>query len=135
MSDAYKSLSHCKYLVQYHLVWCPKFRFKVINDNIKRSLKNILVDICNEYQYKILELEVMPDHIHIFLSAQPTVAPTDIVRTLKSISAIDLFKEYPELKKFYARCGSLWSKGYFVSTIGNVSSQTIKRYIQNQNSN
>ena len=77
----------------------------------------------------------MPDHIHIFLSAKPTVAPTDIVRTLKSISAIKIFEEYPELKKFYARCGSLWSKGYFVSTIGNVSSQTIKRYIQNQNSN
>ena len=77
----------------------------------------------------------MPDHIHIFLSAKPTVAPTDIVRTLKSISAIKLFKEYPKLKKFYARCGSLWSKGYLVSTIGNVSSHTIKRYIQNQKSN
>ncbi|MBM7556627.1 IS200/IS605 family transposase [Halanaerobacter jeridensis] len=135
MNNNYKSLSHCKYLVQYHLVWCPKFRFEVINGNIKKSLKNIFADICNKYQYGILELEVMPDHIHIFLSAKPTVAPTDIVRTLKSISAIKLFKEYPKLKKFYARCGSLWSKGYFVSTIGNVSSQTIKRYIQNQNSN
>ena len=135
MSNNYKSLNHCKYLVQYHLVWCPKFRFKVINDNIKKSLRNILDDICNKYQYEILELEVMPDHIHIFLSAKPTVAPTDIVRTLKSISAIELFKKHPKLKKFYARCGSLWSKGYFVSTIGNVSSQTIKRYIQNQNSN
>lgn len=135
MNNNYKSLSHCKYLVQYHLVWCPKFRFKVINGNIKKSLKNILANVCNKYQYEILELEVMPDHIHIFLSAKPTVAPTDIVRTLKSISAIKLFKEYPKLKKFYARCGSLWSNGYFVSTIGNLSSQTIKRYIQNQNFN
>ena len=135
MNNNYKSLSQCKYLVQYHLVWCPKFRFEVINGNIKKSLENILGNICNKYQYEILELEVMSDHIHIFLSAKPTVAPTDIVRTLKSISAIELFKKYPKLKKFYARCGSLWSKGYFVSTIGNVSSQTIKRYIQNQNSN
>lgn len=135
MSNNYKRLSHCKYLVQYHFVWCPKFRFKVINGNIKKSLKNILTNVCNRYQYEILELEVMPDHIHIFLSAKPTVAPADIVRTLKSISAIKVFKEYPKLKKFYARCGSLWSKGYFVSTIGNVSSQTIKRYIQNQNFN
>jgi putative transposase len=135
MRNGYNSLSHCKYLLQYHLVWCPKFRFKVINGNIKKSLKNILVDICNKYQYEILELEVMPYHIHIFLSAKPTVAPTDIVRTLKSISVIELFKEYPKLKKFYARCGSLWSKGYFVSTISNISSHTIKRYIQNQNSN
>ena len=77
----------------------------------------------------------MPDHIHIFLSVKPTVAPTDIVRTLKSISAINLLKKYPKLKKFYAHCGSLWSKGYFVSTIGNVSSHTIKKYNQNQKSN
>lgn len=135
MSNDYKSLSHCRYLVQYHLVWCPKFRFEVIQGDIEQSLKNILVNICNEYKYEILELEVMSDHIHIFLSAKPTVAPSDIVRTLKSISTIELFKEYPKLKKFYARCGSLWSKGYFVSTIGNVSSRTIKRYIQNQKSN
>jgi putative transposase len=129
MSKDYKSLA------QYHLVWCPKFRFEVIQEDIECSLKNILAEICNKYQYEILELEVMPGHIHIFLSAKPTVAPTDIVRTLKSISAIKLFKEYPKLKKFYARCGSLWSKGYFVSTIENVSSHTIKRYIQNQKSN
>jgi len=135
MSNDYKSLSHCRYLVQYHLVWCPKFRFEVIQGDIEQSLKNILANVCNKYQYEILELEVMPDHIHIFLSAKPTVAPTDIVRTLKSISAIKLFKEHPKLKKFYARCGSLWSKGYFVSTIRNVSSHTIKRYIQNQKFN
>ncbi|WP_027340288.1 IS200/IS605 family transposase [Halonatronum saccharophilum] len=135
MSNDYKSLSHCRYLVQYHLVWCPKFRFELIQGDIEQSLKNILANVCNKYQYEILELEVMPDYIHIFLSSKPTVAPTDIVRTLKSISAIKLFKEYPKLKKFYARCGSLWSKGYFVSTIENVSSHTIKRYIQNQKSN
>ncbi|MCK8827433.1 IS200/IS605 family transposase [Natroniella acetigena] len=135
MSNDYKSLSHCRYLLQYHLVWCPKFRFEVIQGDIEQSLKNILANVCNKYQYEILELEVMTDHIHIFLSAKPTVAPTDIVRTLKSISAIKLFKEYPKLKKFYACCGSLWSKGYFVSTIENVSFHTIKRYIQNQKSN
>ncbi|SET07723.1 IS200/IS605 family transposase, partial [Halanaerobium congolense] len=92
MSNDYKSLSHCRYLVQYHLVWCPKFRFEVIKGDIEQSLKNILAKVCNKYQYEILELEVMPDHIHIFLSAKPTAAPTDIVRTLKSISAIKLFK-------------------------------------------
>ena len=133
MNNEYKSLNHCKYLVQYHLVWCPKFRFKVLKEGIDQSLQNILFDICKKYKYNILALEVMSDHIHIFLSTKPTIAPTDIVRTLKSISAIKLFKEYPKLKRFYAQCGSFWSKGYFVITIGNVSSHTIKRYIQNQN--
>ena len=59
----------------------------------------------------------MPDHIHIFVDVPQTVAPCDVVRTLKSISAIELFKVYPQLKKFYARCGALWSGGYFVSTV------------------
>jgi putative transposase len=74
----------------------------------------------------------MADYIHIFVSAKPSVAPTDIVRTLKSITAIQLFKEFPALKKFYSRCGSLWIKGYFFSTIGKVSAETIQKYIQEQ---
>lgn len=130
--NEYKSLSHCKYLVQYHLVWCPKFRYDVLKGNIEESLKRILAEICTKYEYEILELEVMLDHVHIFISAKPTVAPTDIVRTLKSITAIQLIKEFPSLKKFYSRCGSLWIKGYFVSTIGRVSAGTIQRYIQEQ---
>jgi len=130
--NEYKFLNHCKYLVQYHLIWCPKFRYNVLKGNVEETLKRILAEICNKYEYKILKLEVMADHIHIFVSAKPTVATTDIVRTLKSITAIQLFKEFPALKKFYSRCGSLWSKGYFVSTIGKVSAETIQKYIQEQ---
>jgi putative transposase len=106
----------------------------VLKGNVEESLKRILAEICTKYEYEILELEVMPDHLHIFVSAKPTIAPTDIVRTLKSISSIELFKEFPALKKFYSRCGSLWGKGYFVSTIGKVSADTIQRYIQEQKS-
>ncbi|MBU2503871.1 MAG: IS200/IS605 family transposase [Nanoarchaeota archaeon] len=92
----------------------------------------ILAEICKKYGYEIIEIEVMQDHIHLFVSAKPTVAPTDIVRTLKSITAIQLFKEFLSLNKFYSRYVSLWSKGYFVSTIGKVSAETIQRYIQEQ---
>jgi putative transposase len=130
--NEYKSLNHCKYLVQYHLIWYPKFRYNVLKGNVEETLKRILAEICNKYEYKILKLEVMADYIHIFVSAKPTVAQTDIVRTLKSITAIQLFKEFPALKKFYSRCGSLWIKGYFVSTIGKVSAETIQKYIQEQ---
>jgi len=128
--NEYKSLNHCKYLIQYHLIWCPKFRYNVLKGNMEETLKRILAEICKKYGYEIIEIEVMQDHIHLFVSAKPTVAPTDIVRTLKSITAIQLFKEFPSLKKFYSRCGSLWSKGYFVSTIGKVSAETIQKYIQ-----
>lgn len=132
MTNPYKTLNHCKYLCQYHIIWCPKFRFSVIKDNIETVLKEILQDIAKRYDYEIFEMEAMPDHIHIFIGTKPTVAPTDVVRTMKSISAIELFKRFPKLKQFYGRCGSLWSKGYFVSTIGNVSEASIRKYIQEQ---
>ena len=130
--NQYKTASHCQYLCQYHIIWCPKFRFEVIKDNIEIELKIILAEIAKKYDYEILEIETMSDHIHLFIGIKPTVAPTDVVRTLKSISAIELFKKFPKLKKFYSRCGSLWSKGYFVSTIGKVSEETIRKYIQEQ---
>ena len=134
MSDKYNTLNHCKFLLQYHIIWCPKFRLNVLKNGIDESLKSILFKISDRYGYEIKEIEVMPDHIHIFISTKPTVAPSDVVRTLKSISAIELFKQYPELKKFYSRCGSLWSKGYFASSVGNVSEETVRRYIQEQKS-
>ena len=127
----YKTTSHCKYLCQYHLIWCPKFRFNVL-DNVECSLKQIFQDIAKKYQYEIIEMEIMTDHVHLFVGAKPTVAPSDIVRTLKSISAIELFKLHPPLKQFYSKCGSLWSVGKFISTIGKVSEATIKKYIKEQ---
>lgn len=128
----YHSASHCKYLTQYHIIWCPKFRYKVLKDGVDDTLKEILFNICSRYKYKIKALEVMPDHIHIFIDCPQTVAPCDIVRTLKSLSAIELFKRYPELKKIYAKCGRLWSNGYFISTVGSVSEATVKKYIEEQ---
>ncbi|MFX3623231.1 MAG: IS200/IS605 family transposase [Ectobacillus sp.] len=106
----------------------------MLKESVGVQLKRILYDISQRYEHEIIEMEIMPDHIHIFVSVKPTVAPTDIVRTYKSISAILLFKEFPELKNFYGRVGSLWSKGYFVSTVGNVSAEIVKRYIQEQKS-
>lgn len=132
--EQYHSASHCKYLIQYHIIWCPKFRFSVLNSNIEDTLKQILQKTCDDYNYHIKALEVMPDHIHIFVDVPQTVAPCDVVRTLKSISAIELFKTFPQLKQFYARCGVLWSRGYFVSTVGHISEATVIRYTGEQKS-
>ena len=132
--EQYHSASHCKYLIQYHIIWCPKFSFSVLKGNVEDTLKLILQKICDDYNYRIKALEVMPDHIHIFIDVSQTVAPCDVVRTLKSISAIELFKAFPQLKRFYARCGVLWSKGYFVSTVGHISEATVIRYIEEQKS-
>lgn len=132
MNKQYHSSAHCKYLVQYHIIWCPKFRFSVLKDNAELKLKTILQQICDKYGYGIKALEVMPDHIHIFLDCPQTVAPCDIVRTLKSMSAVEMFKAFPQLKQFYARCGVLWSKGYFISTVGYISESTVIKYVEEQ---
>ncbi len=76
----------------------------------------------------------MPDHIHLFLSALQTAVRSDTARTIKSISAVELFKAYPDLKHFYQRCGRLWSNGYCIATAGDASAETIKKYIEDQKS-
>ena len=132
--EQYHSASHCKYLIQYHIIWCPKFRFSVLKGDVEDRLKQILQNICDDYNYHVKALEVMPEHIHIYIYDPQTVAPCDVVRTLKSISAIELFKVFPELKQFYARCGVLWSRGYFVSTVGHISEAAVIKYIEDQKS-
>ena len=133
--EQYHSSSHCKYLIQYHIIWCPKFRFSVLKGDVEDRLKQILQKICDDYGYKIKALEVMPDHIHIFVDVPQMVAPCDVVRTLKSISTIEMFKSFPELKLFYARCGVLWSRGYFISTAGHINEATVIKYIEEQKNN
>ena len=130
----YHNASHCKYLIQYHIIWCPKFKFSVLHGKADITLKQILQKICEDYGYKMKALEVMPDHIHIFVDVPQTVAPCDVVRTLKSKSVIELFQAYPTLKRFYARCGVLWSRGYFISTVGQLSEATVMQYIEEQKS-
>ncbi len=128
----YHSASHCKYLIQYHIIWCPRFRFSALEGDIEDTLKQILQKICDDYDYRIKALEVMPDHIHILIDVPQTVSPCDAARTLKSISAIELFKAFPQLKQFYARCGVLWLRGYFVSTVGHISESTVIKFIEDQ---
>ena len=96
----YHSASHCKYLIQYHIIWCPKFRFSVLKGNVEDALKQILKKICNDYNYHIKALEVMPDHIHIFVDVPQTVAPCDVARTLKSIALSNYLKRTHSLKSF-----------------------------------
>lgn len=87
--------------------------------------------IADAKEYKILELQVMSDHIHIFVSAKPFESPTDIIKVFKGVTALRLFKKYPELREQFWK-GKLWSPSYYVGTAGTVSAETIKMYIKNQ---
>lgn len=128
----YKHSNHSVFLIQYHIIWCPKFRYNVLHPPVDDRLKEMIADVCNEYKFEVKALEIMPDHVHLFVSTPQTIAPSSVVQIIKSKTAIRLFSEFPNLKKFYSRCGALWSRGYFISTIGHVSEQVIKRYIADQ---
>lgn len=124
--------SHSKYSINYHIVFCSKYRYNIFKDELEYELLKCFKEICQCYGYELIEQEIMPDHVHLFISAPPTVAPVDIVRTLKSKSANETFKRFPELKQFNFWGSGLWSRGYYIGTAGAVSSETIKKYIQNQ---
>jgi len=124
----YKTSEHAVYLINYHIIWCPKRRKKVLIGNIKTRLEEIIKNIVKEKGWDIVALEIMPDHTHLFISAYPQIAPHKIIRAIKGRSSNMLRKEFPELRKL----PTLWTHSYFISTAGNVSSETIQRYIEQQ---
>ncbi|GAX42980.1 transposase IS200-family protein [Tolypothrix sp. NIES-4075] len=122
----YKSGNHHKYLLNLHFVWCPKRRKKVLVGDIARRAKEIFHTLANEKGWDILALEIAPDHIHLFIGVTPTDAPHLVIKAFKGRSSFYLRKEFPSLLKL----PSLWSRSYFVSSAGNVSSEVIKKYIE-----
>lgn len=124
--------NHCTYNINYHFVWCSKYRRPIFNDHLAIHLRIMITQICSDYYYDLLALEIMPAHIHLFLSAPPQIAPTDIVKTIKSITAIKIFHTFPKLKKQQFWGSGLWLKGYYVGTAGTVTAETIRKYIENQ---
>ncbi|MEW6529140.1 MAG: IS200/IS605 family transposase [Candidatus Micrarchaeota archaeon] len=126
-----KSTTSAKYNINYHIVWCPKYRRKMLVGKIATDLQNIFETICKVKEWEILELKIMPDYLHLFISTPPYESPIGIVKVLKGISAKQLFKQNPDLK-FNFKKGHLWSPSYYIGTTGHVSAETIMHYIQEQ---
>ena len=128
----YKSKNHSKFILTYHIIFTCKYRKKLL---IKygEDVKQIMYDISKRYDFDIKEMEVDKDHIHMMISLVPKISPLQIVRVLKQQSTIQMWRRYAsELKKQYWKENTFWTDGYFCSTIGEVSSETLKHYIQNQ---
>jgi putative transposase len=115
--------------MNYHFVWTPKYRRKVIVGNVENRLKSLLNEKCKQLNIEIISLETMPDHVHIFVRTQPIIAPNRIAAALKGYTSRVLRIEFPELK---SKLPTLWSRSYFVSTHGHVSTETIEKYIEEQ---
>jgi len=129
-----KRMSSAVYLINYHFVWCPKYRKPILIQHIAEELEKTIRTICLTKIWDILELKIMPNHIHLFLSTPLYESPTGVIKILKGVSAKRLYSVYPELRTMF-RKGSIWSPSYYVGTAGNVSSDTIQRYIQEQDRN
>ena len=123
--------SHTKYRIAYHFCYIPKYRKMVLRSGAGKALSKLNETIAGHYDMKILEQEIMPDHVHLLVSAPPRLSPARIVQIFKSISARELFKQFPELRKLYWG-GKLWTSSYFVETVGSKKLDVVKDYIQRQ---
>lgn len=115
--------------LKYHLVWCPKYRRQVLVAPVDARLKEVLAAVSESHGWTLHTLEVMPDHVHVFVEADPTACAAEIVNRLKGASSRILRDEFPSLK---SRLPTLWSRSYFAGTVGSVSEAVIRRYIESQ---
>jgi putative transposase len=125
---------HAVYDLKYHLVWIPKYRKPIFTKEISKFTKEVFQEIARQYEFEIDTMEIMEDYVHLFLSAPPRFSPAEIVQIFKSISAREVFKRYPSLRKVLWK-KELWNDGHFVRSVGDkVTSDVIRRYIQYQHS-
>ncbi len=129
MKTIYKSNNNVVYSCKYHVVWCPKYRRKILVNQIEERLKEILLSYATELSVDILEMEIMPDHVHLLLEVDPQFGIHKAVKSLKGYTSKILREEFPYLK---TKLPTLWTNSYFVSTVGGASLEVIKQYIENQ---
>ena len=111
--------------MNYHFVWCPKYRRTVLGKGVARRLEELIREKTEELEGEVRDLTIQPDHVHLVCSVPPTIAPYQIVHRIKGYSARVLREEFPWLK---SRLPSMWTRRYYVGTAGHVSAETIKRY-------
>ena len=123
----------CVYNVNYHIVWSTKYRKKVLTKDIAEYLKELFQEIAVDKEFEVVMAEIGEmDHIHIFASAHPKISPSYIVKMLKGISGRLLFITHPEIKEKLWK-GHLWNSSFYLETVGSVSEEAIRKYIENQN--
>lgn|SRR5690606_9260730 len=127
--NRWKTSKTTVYNLGYHIIFCPKYRRKVLTGQVKKRLDELLKAKADELGIEIREASVMPDHVHLFVTAPPTLAPHFIVNQLKGYTSRILRNEFPSLT---SRLPSLWTRSYYVESVGHISEETIRKYIEDQ---
>lgn len=128
-NDKYTHKKGIVYLNQYHVIFCPKYRRKVLVGDIEKDLREILYEVAKENDVEIKALEIMPDYVHMFISFDPRQHIHKIIQQFKRKSSRILREKYPSLK---SRLPSLWTRSYFCCTVGHISEEAVMKYIENQ---
>ncbi len=127
--QVYKSNRNVFYSCKYHVVWCPKYRRKVLVEGVAERLEQIIHEVCQEHEASVLSLDIMSDHVHLLVEVDPQFGIHRLVRLMKGRSSRLLRQEFPKLT---TRMPTLWTNRYFVSTVGGAPLSIIKQYIENQ---
>ena len=130
--EKYQTSSNITYLCRYHVIFCPKYRRRILKDGLDDFVKKEFLRIAEKYNFEIIEMEVMPDHVHLLISCNPHFGIMKCIARLKGDSTQSMHDFDPSLKH---RLPTIWTRSAFVSTVGSVSIETIKRYIENQKTN
>lgn len=124
--------SHCRYQIRYHVVWKVKFSRTILTPDRAKFLKQIILEIAERYEYTVEAVGTDESHVHVFAGAHPAIAPAKLIQVLKSITAREMFKRYPEVKR-YLWGGAMWAIGYYVRTVSDGPlDKVIKKYVDEQ---
>jgi len=129
MTPRWTTSNKAVFNIGYHLIWCTKYRRKLLGGDVESRLKLLLIGKAEEMGLSIETLEIMPDHVHLFVKASPVDSPHYIVQQLKGTTSRVLRAEFPEIKR---RVPTLWTRSYYCESVGHISEQTIQRYIEDQ---
>ena len=129
MTVEYRTGPHTKYKIEYHFVWITKYRFQVLKGEIALRVRELVRQTCAMFEIEVLRGVVSKDHIHILVSAPPTISPADIMRRIMGLSSTKIFEEFPHIKKrYWGR--HFWARGYFCVTAGELTKEMIEQYLE-----
>ena len=129
MQKRWKTNIGCVYNLAYHIIWWPKYRKRVLVGQVEVRLKELPLQKAKDNNWEIENMEIMPDHVHLFVKTKPTIAPHFLIQQIKGISSRILRNEFKELKR---KMPSMWTRSYFIESVGHISQETIEKYIKEQ---